>query len=304
MHTFFKAFAATITTTAVFSGMTNNLAFAGVEDLISAIEEKFKPGFAAIEEEGRRLAKDAPRPTELEATVGVNFDVEWEMTSIKFDIPEVKMKLREIKLHLPQVRMETTSINWDNPEFFMELRKIGEYPCFRSWKWYSCDIKTKMPEIRMIRREAKFDLPKFTWDITSIKLDIPEFFSRRVEIKLHAPQFKAKEVSAEIGEQKAAADALQQKAAGLAEEQKREINAAVSANLNSKRGEIAREFDTGIASLTESIGNLKASGVNTEAVPSPDGTVNLPALLLELQAKRAAALKELDAKIAEATTSG
>lgn len=267
-----------------------------VDRQISEIQERYQPQFDALQAEGRQISDEAPRPTELEAGIGVDFDVTWDRTSIKFDVPEIKMKQEEIKLHLPQVTMQTTSVKWDNPEVFWAITKVGEYPCFRGWKWYSCDIKTKVPQFRMVRREAKFDVPQFTWAITSIKLDIPQFFSKRIEIKLDLPQFKAKDVKVEVNKQKAAADALERKAEALANQQANEIQAVVSADLALKRGEIEMQFDEAIRRLSVAIDNVKAAGVNPEAIQGDGKTQNLVAMLNSLREQRAQALHDFDVK--------
>ncbi|MER8370603.1 hypothetical protein NKH84_24030 [Mesorhizobium sp. M0902] len=276
---------------------------ADVDHQITEIQQRYQPQFDELQEEGRRINDDAPHPTGLEAGIGVDFDVTWDRTSIKFDVPEIKMKRQEIKLHLPQVSMKTTSIKWDNPEFFSGMTKVGEYPCFRGLKWYSCDIKTKVPQVRMVRREAKFDVPQFTWAMTTIKLDIPEFFSKRIEIKLDLPQFKAKDVKAEIGKQKTAANALERKAEDLAGQQAREIQAVVSADLAQKRGDIERQFDDAIAKLSAAIDKVKAAGVNPEAVQSEGQTQNLVAMLAKLKQQRAQTLEEFTSK-SRVTSSG
>lgn len=257
-----------------------------------------------MQAEGRRINDDASRPTELEAGVGIDFDVTWDRTSIKFDVPEIKMKRHEIKLHLPQVSVKTTSIKWDNPEFFWGMTKIGEYPCFRGLKWYSCDIKTKVPQVRMVRREAKFDVPQFTWAMTSIKLDVPEFFNKRIEIKLHLPQFKANDVQVEIGKQEAAANAFERKAEALAEQQSREIDAVVSNELAVKRGEIEHQFDDAVAKLSEAIDKVRAAGANPEAVESDGQTQNLVAMLASLKKQRAETLEEFAAKSRQSPSAG
>lgn len=293
----------TVGSLALTGGLFTALPFAnaetGMESRIASIQAKYQPEFDALEAEGRQISENAPDPNKLEAATNIGVKFKWERTSIKFDVPEIKWKRREIKLHLPQTAMKTTSIKWDNPETFWAVTKIGEYPCFKGLKWYSCDITTKMPQVRMVRREAKFDVPQFTWDVTAIKLDIPEFYSKRVEIKLHLPQVQATDVKAEISKQQTAAEGLEQKAQKLAEAQKCEINGEVKAELTVKRTELEREFDQGIASLSDAIQKMKAAGVNPEAVQSDNGTQNLVVMLSEVQKKRAEALAELDAKIAE-----
>lgn len=275
-----------------------------VESEIAAIQERYQQEFGALQREGERLSEDAPTPTKVEAGVGIDFDVEWEITSIKFDIPEVFMKTREFKMHLPQFRMKRTSIKWDNPETYWAVTKVGEYPCFKGWKWYSCDIKTKVPQIRMVRREAKFDVPEVFWDITSFKMDIPEFYSKRVEIKLHLPQFYAKDVDVQVEAHKAKAEEISLKAEILAGQQKAEINEVVAIDLREKREDAVAQFDGAIASLEQSIEKIRAAGANPEAIASETGTENLVAKLKELRMKRNETVALFDQKIGEFASTG
>lgn len=292
-----SAVAAALLASVSFGGLA--AASESVEAQIEAIQEKYRAEFDALRHKGEQLAADAPSPTAIEGGVGIDFDVKWERTTIKFDIPEVVMKTREFKLHLPQFRMKRTSIKWDNPEFFWAVTKVGEYPCFKGLKWYSCDIKTKVPQVRMVRREAKFDIPDVFWDITSFKMDIPEFFSKRVEIKLHLPQFYAKDVKGEISVHKAKAEAISGEASALAERQKAEITSVVSADLVAKRDSVAGQFDSAIVSLEAAIASVRQAGANPEAMVSDEGTENLVAKLEDLRVQRAETMAMFDSKIDE-----
>lgn len=292
-----SALAAALVASVTFASL--GFAAEPVESQIEAIQEKYRVEYESLRQKGEQLAADARSPTEIEAGIGIDFDIEWERTSIKFDIPEIIMKTREFKLHLPQFRMKRTSIKWDNPEFFWEVTKVGEYPCFKGWKWYSCDIKTKVPQVRMVPREAKFDIPQVSWEITSFKMDIPEFFSKRVEIKLHLPQFYAKDVKGEISAHKAKADAISVEASALAARQKAEITAAITEDLLAKREMVAGQFDDAIASLEGAIASVQQAGANPEAMVSDEGTENLVARLNDLRNKRSETMAMFDAKLAE-----
>lgn len=289
-----------------FSVLAGSIANASstLEQQIEQIRADYEPKFEAIKAEGQKLNDEAPRPNEFEATVNTEFEIHWKRTTIKLDLPEIRWKRRDIKLDLPQVAMKTTSIKWDNPEVYWEVTKVGEYPCFKGWKWYSCDIKTKVPQVRMVRREAKFDVPQFSWDTTTMKLDIPEFFTNRTEIKLDLPQFKVKDVKAEIGKQKAAADAIERKATALGEQQKADIEAAVRSELADKQAETIAQFDDGIAKLSTAIDRLKAAGVNPEAVPSESGPQNLVAMLADVTQKREETLRRFADIVSKPSTAG
>lgn len=266
---------------------------------IAAINARYAEQFAAIEAEGRQLTDDAPDPSSIEAGVGFEFDVKFETTTLKFDVPEVVMKTRKFSMHLPQFRMNRTTISWDNPEFFTEYKKVGEYPCFKGWKWYSCDIKMDVPVMKMVRREASFDVPEVFWDVTSFSLDIPEFFSKRVEIKLDLPQFYLKDVKVEIGEHEDRVKALSAKATAIAEAQKTEVMAVVVNRIGEQRTAVEQQFSQAIASLDDAINQIAAAGANPTQVPSEGGAINLLAMKDELVAKRDATLADMDAQIAE-----
>jgi hypothetical protein len=266
---------------------------------IAAINARYAEQFAGIEAEGRKLKDDAPDPSAVEAGIGVEFDVKWEITTLKFDVPEIVMKTREFSMHLPQFRMKTTTISWDNPEFYNEYKKVGEYPCFYDWEWHSCDIKMDVPVLKMVRREASFDVPEVFWDVTSFSLDIPEFYSKRIEIKLHLPQFYVKDVKVEIGEHKERVEALSAKAKTIAEAQKSEVMAVVASRVANHRKAVEDQFAQGIASLDAAINQISAAGADPTKVPGEGGTINLIAMKDDLIAKRDATLADMDAQIAQ-----
>lgn len=267
----------------------------------TAIKEKYAARLEQIKREGQALSDKAPSPTAVEAGINIDFDVSWETTSMKFDIPEIKILTREFKLHLPQFRMKRHSINWDNPETFWAVTKTAPYPCFKGLKMYTCWIKTKVPQIKMVRREAKFDLPEVFWEVTSFKMDIPEFYSKRVKWKLDLPQFKAKDVKVEIGKHKAAAERLAVKAKALGNEQKAEFYAVAVNDLKSKRSTVSTQFDTAEKMMSEAIQKIKAAGANPEALTVNGAIQNLVVELAKLRTKRAEILAMIDAKIKEMT---
>lgn len=287
-----------VTTTALTAPVS---AAQSVEEQINAINEKYEPRFMALQSEGQAIAESAPKPSEFEGAVGISGEVDWEMTSIKFDIPEVVMKTREFSLHLPQFRMDTTSVKFDIPKTYFKITKVGEYPCFKGWKWYSCDIKTKVPQFRTETVEVKFDLPQVSWDITSFKMDIPEFFNKRVEWKLHLPQFTVKDVDVEIGKTENAAKDLEKRAFALGAAQKAEIQAVVAADLKDKRASTVAQFDSAIQTLKAGIAKVRSAGANPEAINANGSTQNMVAQLAELKKKRSEVLSIIDQKIAEVT---
>lgn len=296
-----------IATTAVplvLKAQENTTAPAAIDETdpeLAAINARYAADFAEIEKEGKQLAEDAPDPSKVEAMIGAEGEIKWEITTLKFDIPEIVMKTRKFSMHLPQFRMKTTSIKWDNPEIHMEVHKVGEYPCFYDWKWYSCDIKTDVPVITMVPREAKFDVPEVFWDETSFSLDIPEFYSKRVEIKLHLPQFYVKNVKVEMSEHEDKANALSAKANAKAEAQKSEVMAVIGKRIADQRQLVVDKYAGALASVDTAIAQIRAAGADPANVPGDGGTTNLLAMRDQLVAQRDTTLADIDAKIAQSS---
>lgn len=264
-----------------------------LEKRIGEINVQYEQRFAALKKEGEGL-NDGWSPSAFEAGVGFSGNVTWEVTTIKLDLPAAKMKRRDIKLHLPQWTHKTVSIKWDVPQFYSAIRVIGKYPCFYHWKWHSCEIKTKVPQLRMLRRESKFDVPVIKWATTTLKLDIPEFYTRRTEIKLHLPQFHGKDVHAEIGKRKAAGNAIERKSLELGKAQAVEINAAVQADLAAEKAGVSASFDDAVRNMDTAISQMRAAGVNPEAVVTEEGTQNFILMLNDLKRQRDEALRKFD----------
>lgn len=263
------------------------------------IQAQYDAERRALAAEIEALRQQAPDPNSVEGMLDFEADLEWEMTSLKFDVPEVSMNTRSFALHLPQVSMRRVSISWDNPEVHMEMKTIGKYPCFKGWKWYSCDIKTKMPQLRMVRREAKFDVPDVSWDRTDFSLDIPEFRMKRIEIKLHLPQVSGGSVSGEVTAYETRMEALAEKGEDLAAREVAATIAVVVEDLVDKRDDADRQFAAAITQLKAAAATLEERGIDPAKAASGDGTIDLLAQLAELRDRRDATLARLDAKIAE-----
>lgn len=273
----------------------SSAAFASVDERIDAITADYADDWAAIEEEGRDIAEDAPDPDALEGMIGIDFKM--ETIEVIFDLPTVYMRTQEIKLDLPQVTMKTRGFSLDVPKIYMEIQKIGEYPCFRGLKVYSCDILTKVPVAKMERVDMSFDVPEFTWDTTSIKLDIPEFEMHRVEWKFDVP--KAEKVSAEVQQTQDRAGALSERAVALGEQQKAEVSAVLVEELGPQRIEVQRQFEVGITQLQESIATIVAAGIDPRHVPDGNGGfTDLQQVLDGLVVRRDEALAAFDAQTA------
>lgn len=261
---------------------------------IDNINARYDAEFNKLENQIDGWKGEAPNPSEFEATINAEFEVTWEVTDFSFDIPEIIFKTREFSLDLPQFKWDRTGFSMDIPEVFMAVTKVGEYPCFKGWKWYSCDIKTKVPQVRMVRKDFSLDLPQVWWDRTSFSMDIPEFFSKRVEIKMHLPQFKLESVSGEIESYQAEGEAFARKAEELGKAQEVEIKAAVAAVLEDQKTNVHMQFDKAIAALDKAIADVKAAGGDPEKINTPTGTISLVAMRADVLEKRKTALAQID----------
>lgn len=266
---------------------------AQIEDINARYDAEFK----ALEEQINDWKGEAPDPSAIEATIDAEFEITWDITDFSFDIPEVIFKTQEFSLDLPQFKWDRTGFSMDIPEVFMGVTKVGEYPCFRGWKWYSCDIKTKVPQVRMVRKDFSLDLPQVWWDRTSFSMDIPEFYSKRVEIKMHLPQFKLKSVSGEISSYQAEGEAFALKAEELGKTQEAEIKAAVANDLEAQKSEVHNQFDKAVTALDKAIADLRAAGGDPAKVNTPDGIIDLVAMRAEVLEKREDALAKIDTQI-------
>lgn len=278
-----------------FSGTTAVASQAEIDE----INARYDAAFNALQSDINEWQAEAPAPSEFEAVVDVNVEgiVTWEITDFSFDIPEIIFKTREFSLDLPQFKWDRTGFSMDIPEVFMAVTKVGEYPCFKGLKWYSCDIKTKVPQVRMVRKDFSLDLPQVWWDRTSFSMDIPEFFSKRVEVKMHLPQFKLESVSGQIGAYQAEGEAFAMKAEKLGKAQEAEIKSAVAADLEAQKSEVYSQFDGAIEALDKAISDLKAAGGDPAKVNTPEGVVNLIAMRADVLEKRKAALTQISAQI-------
>lgn len=261
---------------------------------IAEIEAKYDAQFDALQTEMQDWQGTAPDPSGIEATIGAEFDVTWEITDFSFDIPEVVFKTREFSLHLPQFKWDRTSFSMHVPEIHMETKKVGEYPCFKGWKWYSCDAKMDVPVTRMVHKKFSLDLPQTWWDRTSFSMDIPEFYSKRVEIKMHLPQFKLKDVHGEISAYQKQGEAFGLRAQQLGEAKKADMKAAVRTQIGTEKQKAVAEFDKALAALDKAIGEIRAAGADPARLNTPDGVINLIAVRAEIVQKRDQTIADMD----------
>lgn len=290
MRNFLKSTAAALALGLAFSGQAT-----ASQAEIDEITAEYEAQFAALQAEMSDWESEAPDYSNLEATVDATFDVTWEMTDFSFDIPEITFKTREFSLDLPQFKWDRTSFSMDIPKIYMAVTKVGEYPCFRGWKWYSCDIKTKVPQVRMERKTFSMDLPQVWWGQTSFSMDIPEFYSKRIKIKMHLPQFKLESVSGEITAYQEEGEDFAARAEKLGKSQEEAIKSAVADDLGKQKAKVHTQFADALGALDKAINDIKAAGADPASISTPDGVMNLIAMREEVLKKRDAALATIDA---------
>jgi hypothetical protein len=294
MKLILKSTAAALALTAAFAAQAT-----ASQSEIDTINAEYEAKFDTLQAEMTEWESEAPDFSNLEASVGATFDVTWEITDFSFDIPEIVFKTREFSLDLPQFKWDRTGFSMDIPKVYMAVTKVGEYPCFRGWKWYSCDIKTKVPQVRMERKDFSLDLPQVWWGRTSFSMDIPEFYSKRVEIKMHLPQFKLESVEGEITAYQEEGESFAIRAQQLGQSQEAAIKGAVADELGTQKAAVVAQFDEALAALDKAIADLRSAGADPANVNTDEGTMNLVEMREQVLSKRSIALAEIDAQIAQ-----
>lgn len=179
-------------------------------ELSISLKDKIKAVTSKYEGEFDRLQKDGPDPDNaIEGWLKIDIDVTWEVVSIKFDLPEVTMKLQEWSFDIPQTELVQREIIFHTPSVRMETRKVGQYPEFHGltvrWK----DILIDVPVPFMQEQKIIMGIPEFRMGRVAVKLHVPEFTMKTQEIKLNLPQFTVKNVNAEIRKVEDRSDQLQ-----------------------------------------------------------------------------------------------
>jgi hypothetical protein len=265
----------------------------GLQQRIANINAAYDAEWKEIAAEGERIKDKAPG--KVAAAVNIDVKCKSKEHQIKLDIPEVSMKTQKWSLDLPQTSMKTHSIKWDNPETFVANTTCGYYPRISRGHIRMKPIICKLPQVRMVKREAKFDVPEFKWDTTSLKLDIPEFKMVTQTWKFDLPDCKVTKVSAEVKEMEDDSARLGARADALAARQQTEIAAVVAEENVAARLKVQAQFDDGIAKLQEAILKIKENGIDPSHVRQEDGTfVDLYAQLVDLQKRRNEELAKFD----------
>lgn len=275
---------------------------ATLQNRINEIVSLYQPEFDRLRAEGEQMERDFKEPSKAGAVLTVDIDVSWEKADLVFDIPSVRMKLHDISFDFPSVRMNRKDMSFDTPSVRMVNKKVGEYPCFKSWKWYSCDIITKVPEFFMERQDISMDIPEVSMELREIKFELPEFFMQRVQWSLHLPQINIINVKAETRAMQERGEALRIRGDKLGASMKAEIDSLLMGGLSegaqvlvANRDAIAKPFNDAATVITKTIDKLVAKKVDPIKVPASEGNINLRIVLEDVIVRRDAELAAFDA---------
>lgn len=183
-----------------------------IEDQIKTISEEISKEIELRSEDAKdrmngeidAIQDEMPDTDGVDAAVGFEFKVDWKDTEILIPWVEFKVRQKEVKLDLPQVKMSNKEFIFHTPSVRMVNKKVGQYPEFKcrgfkcSVKW--SDIITKVPETFMEEQRIVMGVPEFWVDTTSIL--IPELlidFSQK-KIVMGLPQFTLIDIEVKAGE--------------------------------------------------------------------------------------------------------
>lgn len=313
---------------------------ADVSPQTSQTEVKVAEIQARLEADARQLSENLQkriasiRPPEKpdnagEAAIGIDFEFEWEIQTIKLHLPEITLRQQEMFLHLPTTTLRQKEMFFDKPVIRMERRKTGEYPQV-TVRWevrnIGLGVKTKVPVTettmhpmyadvpitRMERQRIVMGVPEFTMERKRIVMGVPQFAMRLKEIKLHLPKLKSVELKkdnsryeSEVNETTRQFDqAISARQAEATGEVRSVVIKEVSDQFSVVRKDLAaqidaakRSFATGLMLIDGSIKALREQGV-------PDDNADLKAMLesrAQVLAEQDKTLRDFTAQLAETT---
>ncbi|CAM8637518.1 MULTISPECIES: hypothetical protein [Sphingobium] len=279
------------------------------EDAVNDVAQIFAKDQSDLNDRSNSIQGDAGK-AELSGTVDIKMvEQRWV-----FDIPTVIMKTKAMALDIPQVTMNLRTLSWDNPTVVMRAKKVGQYPEFKcsgglipkcTVKWK--DIITHVPVTEMRRQEIKMHIPETRMERTDFTMDIPEIHPDRKEWFVKIPEVTLRNIIVEAEKLKERGDALGADAMALANRQK-EVAAERTAalfqchvdSLQTKRLEVASQFDTVLNSIDSAIDTIRKNGGNPSKIVTDAGgpPFDMLAQRLDLIAKRDAALAQIDNALA------
>lgn len=152
-----------------------------------------------------QINEEYKNPNGAEAIIKVKLDVKWEMTSIKLDLPKIRMRRDDVLFDIPELYTELEEIKFKVPATKMIEKCVTKVPkvirVFPPKVEMVC-LNVPVPEVYMKDISIKLDLPKLRKKRIEIKFDIPEFHMERVEIKIKIPKIYVRDVEAQMEEKK------------------------------------------------------------------------------------------------------
>ena len=155
----------------------------------------FKARMETLATETRQEAEDIDPDINTDgpdAWVGVDFDIKWELTEFRVDLPEITMKNQTWSFDLPKVEMINRDIIFHTPSIRMERRKVGEYLEFY------CD-NGFIPKCTVRMSPIYIDVPVPFEEEQRIVLTVPEFTTQNIDFVWSLPEFKMASQSFGIG---------------------------------------------------------------------------------------------------------
>ena len=252
-----------------------------INEAIKAIQDKFAPRIAALQERGQQMADDFKKPEAVEAAIGIDFDVSWKNVDLIFDVPTVTIKERSLKFDIPETTMKLQTISWDMPSICMQYVPFPWGGGFH------------VPQPCMKRQEIKLHLPEFAMRTREIIMGIPEFDTNRVKWRLGLPQITVKNVSVETDRIKSKGAQLQAEGEALEKEMKAEVDAAIAAAYGGGADAVKAQYDDTLLKVGAGIESLIQAGIDPIKAPTEDGNINLRKQYEELMNQRNQALAML-----------
>jgi len=268
---------------------------------IDAIQQKYAPLFAELQDEGNGLARDAEhnKPSGVGAAVGFDLKIGTHRENIVLHVPEFSMRLQRIVMTVPEVAMREQRWVYGVPSVRMERVKVGQHP-----EWHGL--------FRVEFKDNYMDLPKpYIQQVTTI-LHVPEFKMGNQEIKLHlpnvvfreqrwsfdVPDFTVKDVHVETKHMSDVGAELEARGQALANRMKAETDQVLREELPKKRAEIVARFADNEQQLVAAISEAHRFNVDTSK-PFPDGGPALDDELRQLRSDRDSALLAIDVQITQ-----
>ncbi|SHN24925.1 hypothetical protein [Chitinophaga sp. CF418] len=153
-----------------------------------------------------QINEDIEDPSTVETAVKVKFDIEWGMTSIKFDVPKLRKRREDVSFDVPELHTDLEEIKFKVPATRMVEKCVTKAPkvikVFPKPKIEMVCINVSIPEVYMKDVSIKLDMPKIRKRRIAVKFNIPEVHMDRIEIKTKVPKIHVKNVNAEIEEKK------------------------------------------------------------------------------------------------------